>query len=225
MHRSIATITLALGMAASAVSANVVYNDGTFDNANWSIDHVYSGGVAGTPSGTHMLTGGNPGDFRQVGQNSFTRELVTWHMRSGAAYTPAIDGALDSIDFSIDLRAIQNLAGTNVGVSLGIEQGGIYYYQPLTYFISNSIGNWVSRSGTFHAADFGQYPLIASHPDFSSSGAAMRLGIAFSNDNASNLATRVVDVDNWSVTLRPVPSPGFTALIALGGLVTTRRRR
>lgn len=221
----VSVAALVAGSICPLVAAQpIVFSDGTFNDADWSIDRVTATGTAATPTGVQVSSGGNPGEFRRAGHNSFNRQLVTWHMRSGATYVPAVSGALASIDFSVDIRAVQNLAGVNIGVSLAIEQGGNYYYQPFTFLINNS-ASWATRTITLTASDFGQYPSISLRPDFSAGAAPLHFGLAFSNDNANNLATRIVDVDNWQATLRPVPTPGSAGLVMLGALLGTRRRR
>jgi hypothetical protein len=202
-----AGIGLGLLWAAGAAGGAVIHGDSAFADGDWSIDHQHSTGlVFGGPAGSQVGGGGHPGEFRRVEQNDFTNILQAWHMRAGALYDPAVSGPIEQIDFAVDVRALENLFGVNVGVSLAVEQAGVFYFGG--YFLNNE-ANWVSFSTTLHESDFNTEAPPIAHPDFSASGPPLRFGLVFSNDNTGVRATRAVGVDNWRVEIRPVCPADF----------------
>lgn len=203
---SAATVVVLGACAGAALGDDVTFSDGTFNNADWSIDVVIStGNVGNPPVGAQDGAGGNPGAYRQVAHRNFDSVMATWHMRAGAVYDPAAAGPISSLTCRLDLRAIENLFGINVAVHIGIIQNGAAFIGP--GYINNA-GEWETFPHTIVAEQFGLLDNPNIHPDFSVTGAPIRFGITCTNNNVGFLATRVVGVDNWLVI---VHTPGITA--------------
>ena len=105
------------------VRADVSFFDGDFDSADW-ISTLQFGN--GTLSANQVITGGNPGDYLRVDHQNFTGDFVAYHFCSEAMYDPGL-ASIQRIEWSQDEKAIQNLYGIGVAVSLAIEQDGIKY--------------------------------------------------------------------------------------------------
>lgn len=219
-------------VTASHALATITFTDGVFANVQWSLAATQNTGTVNTaPQGFQVPSGGAPAEFRRINHNSFTNIIVTHHVNSLAAYDPGASGAIGSIAFSADLLAILSHANINVGISLLVVQNGQYYYTPAQagpgvggYFLNNTLNTWVGFSTTLIAADFARFGNPAAHPDFSASGAPIQFGFSAFNDNAGFNTSRAVGVDNWSMTINPVPAPGLAVVVPVAASIRAFRR-
>ena len=120
------------------------------------------------------------------------------------SYDPSTQGAIVAIDQSYDLIGLQ--VNGVVGYSPLLYQNGSYYGLSIG---GGPIGADAIGQGTWQhfahagltASDFGQYAISGSggpHPDFSSTGAPIKIGYLNSN-SFSGGATQISGIDNLSL--------------------------
>lgn len=235
--RTLAVIGASLA-AASPSFAVTTFFDGVFNDPDWTLTVITNAnGVGSFSQGNQFLTGGNPNEYRRVRNNlvasGSNAAIFGFHMNVNAFYDPSNQGAISSILYSEDsINFISNtiIPGNGQGTGLAILQGGKYFrlqtpalVMPYTNFSTWGPNNapsilatdmWeVTPSGTL---------LSNSNPDFSASGGVMQLGFWRGNSGNGSYNTDC-GIDNWHVQI--VPAPGAAALVGLGGLLISRRRR
>ena len=182
------------------------FSDDTFNDADWEIfadifiDTDLPG--SGTVDAFQVGEGGNPGAFRQIQQALTAADdsatILGFHRNANAVYTPSTQGAIDTIDFSID--AITFSAGSTLAVGPALMQdGGIYFSGAAN---TERAWNTVSFSG-LTVEIFSNLDLFT--PNFSETGSAITFGFVFSSTGFADLANVEFSggVDNWSVTVTP----------------------
>jgi hypothetical protein len=205
----------------------LTFSDGTFNNADWELI-VQSLGDGGTAIGSQQLSGGNPGEYRQIYNEVYPTNsgVVGYHFFEDSEYNPSLQGEITFIDFSIDHKMFIGF-GQGQSIGFAIIQGG-------QCFMGN-IGTWANQdawetlSGTSLIAEnfsiFEGDPTI--HPDFSITGGPILFGFQTANGGGGYSIT--VGIDNWSVNLHtnPVPLPPTVLLLGSGllGLAGCRRFR
>lgn len=212
---------------AAVARADVTYTDGTFPSTGWGFETVIIGSASGTA--VQRTTGGNPGEARRVSNtvNSATGGAVWSFSRFGTTldtrYVAGLQGAIASIDFSIDFRVV---SGTlqNQGIMVGLKQGQVVYVAGPGATIPG--GAWGAHAAAgLTAADFHPVPGGAGSPDFSVNGDPIRFGFIAMNSSVGGAFTMNVDYDNYFLRVVAVPAPGALALGAIGLLGAARRRR
>ena len=220
---------VAAGFGQGVQAAPVVFTDGTFNDADW----VTTIEVDTTPdlvvTAGQVPTGGNPDEFRSI-THQFTRfNTGTLHVQVSQVYNPAVQGAIESIDFSADLKRltpdrflVHNFVIVQNGEPYALLGGDVF----------NTFNDWTMVSKlNVTLADVSPRPVAFPLPDFSTSGAPIMFGYtgsAFSS--ATDLKTITSGLDNWRVTINRVkaPEPSTLALFLLGllgiGLVARRRK-
>ncbi len=212
-------------LEARIAPANVIFSDSTFLNADWTTSalNIPANGGAGNGSvtATQTTVGGNPGSFRDIVQSMADNgNLLGLHFLSTAAYNPAAQGAITSIDFSDDIRGIANTQ--NIGLVIA-QNGNFYLGAPDT----SPSGVWAARGGIgllpgdFTEVGGGGVPL-----DFSGTAAPLIFGFYTSNTNAAGL-TSEAGVDNYKVIVHNAsvvvplfePARGNPAFVVSGGAV------
>jgi hypothetical protein len=202
--------TVLLGAAAIAAAAapagaqiGVAFRDGTFADADWAATVISdtSAGHVGTFLAQQVGAGGNPGAYRYVRHNYCQGAFIVGHLRAGAVYDPAVQGAATTISGSYDLTHINPPPGQGVGYGLLLRQGDTYY--------AVAAGDTVTGTGW---AAFVAAPTPASgfqrvtglgpeQPNFSATGAPMQLGYYSGNTSTSGCLQRESGIDNWAVVV------------------------
>ena len=192
-------------------------SDTEFNNADWALN--ITSNVGGTVTAGQVNSGGNPGNYRNVTNTGITDPatifLAAVHLNPSFVYDPATQGAIDSIDWSIDF---QNLS-SGQAVQLALEQGGVVAVAD-TFVTTSAPAGWNTHPHTgLTAADF---PTL----DFSATGAPITLG--FRTANSGQIGIFQVGYDNFEVTITSVvPEPATAVLLTSGliGLLGVGRRR
>ena len=249
---ALAAVTCAL--AATPVLAGVtVFSDTTFNNADYALGAFKDASVTVNSYG-QILSGGNPGAALQGTVSStgvnLTGVLFT-ALNTGFVYDPAANGAVTSLDVSLDRFANPTNGGTgslvgSYSLRLLAEQDGQLYQATFVF------GPFGQPGGTWHglaqtgvaASDF--FTLDASNFATGSAtgglnfgGDAITFGFAMRGSGAVDSAgapstfdqTNDLRADNFSLTLHSasVPEPANWALMimglgAVGGAMRLRRR-
>lgn len=209
-----------------ALAQVIAVTDGTFNNTDWSLV-VVNNTTAGTPTAGQVASGGNPGAYRSNSLMASGGGSVTtadaFSLRNGFSYTPATQGAITSWTFAVDHHSF---AGSQT-IGLAVRQGGTLYRT--AQLSSSPTMGW----GTFSSSSPSNFPFTnasgpgPSSPDFAAGGPidfgyyvlyAVPAGANFSQTGG---------VDNFTVSISPVPEPGSLALVGAGLAVgwMVRRRR
>ncbi len=234
-------LAAAIASAAMASSASAVtFLDGIFNNTDWTLTAITNAGGAGSfTNGFQMPVGGNANQYRIIRNtlniNGANSAIVGVHMNNTAFYNPG-SGAISIINYSEDSKNFLNQGGNGQGSGCAIIQGGRTYLQrnPILVMPYATFNTWQANpAGGLVASDFYEIDnagniFAGNNPDFSISGGLMQFG--FWRGNSSGSATSGTlntecGIDNWSVNIVTVPTPGSVALAGLGGLLTVRRRR
>jgi hypothetical protein len=151
-------------LVSTAPASSIVFTDNTFDLTNYS-ETVFKTSVSDTVSFAQCPTCGNPAQALQIQITlpAATPDLVAvGFINSTFAYNPLAQGAIATIDASVDKRFISNI---DPSFTLGntfrpsIEQDGIFYLAaipgPGVHGSSNGYDT-ISRTGLL-ASDFVQF--------------------------------------------------------------------
>jgi len=234
MNRYSTALLVALAASASANAGVWSFFDDELDSGDWSTDVVViqesaAGSILHQPNG----------DPTDNGYLSFELEAEPGGALSAVAinnlgvYDPAVEGGVASIDVSVLARRLENEPAFVSG-QLAIEQDGVLYRSfGFDASFEDDPSQWSERAWTFNSADSfeGYNPITGdiltdAHPDFSSSGGAMRFGFVLPHFGVGVESTqRIYDFDELSLQITSVPAPGAAALLGLAGLSASRRRR
>ena len=219
--------SLLLSSAGTSVTrADVTFSDSVFNNTDWSVNTVNIA-TGGTSVGA-QAAGGNPGTGREVTNTmNLLGTIYSFHAYGSTpatTYQPSVDGAVASVEWTIDGRWLSGIGGQGQGIALGAMQGGNLYYAD--YDITGSTGAWNTFLATgLVSSDFTPFnggPAI----DFSAGGAAIRFGFVVGNYAPDQAYFNTCIYDNYSVTIRTVPTPAAGAtVLGMGGLGMLRARR
>lgn len=222
-HRVVLSLFLVASVAIvaearAATIGQVVFSDGTYADADWTIVNQFGLVFAG-----QVPTGGHPGSYRQValavGQNvPFVGQLNKTYV-----YDPSVSGAITGITYNIDLETT-NAAGATYFALL--SQNGNLYIE--TMHTGNASPNtWLNENIVLDLTDFallrtntqGNALIIDpnSRPDFSASGAPMTFGYEVTA-GGGGFFTSITGIDNDPIILTVTPSavPEPTTLLLVG---------
>lgn len=220
MVAAIAITTLILGGAERA-KAGLVFFDGTFNDADWTVpvshDFVGAGQVA---------SGGNPGSYRLT-RISFNEQFdFAANLNGNFLYAPSAQGAITGLTFASDLMTPNLFGGSYFALA---RQAGVFYYDPSEP--ENASGNlWLHNSRTLGLGDFTRLDGAPGSPDFTSTGAAIEFGYLVIVAGAGFFESDT-GIDNYSLTVSatavPEPSSILSLVLGLAGLTLSygMRRR
>ncbi len=203
-------------------------DDGTFSTDRWAFFIFPDTGASGysfstdesagqpSPSGSFVSSIGGVVGNRATLVATYTAER----------YDPRVDGAIESIDFSID---VINRGDRQVGqfsdyprASLNLTQySDLYGGEVGLPFPSRPIpSSWQTLSWDGLTEDSLTFPYDPLHPDFSADGNPLTFGFVLSFLVSGDLPTQPMNgyvtdlgIDNWSVTVHTVPIPAVGTLI------------
>ena len=210
--RSYVLVSLLISVGAGSSAAQVV-SDGDFINDRWSHFILWSNA---NPTATldftmQVAAGGNPGAWQDGKHttNGASSGIYDGHLFVGGGYNPSVQGAIDGVTISYDIKNFDHGSGIGVQSGLLVSQGGTNYILAVH---STGVLNWThaSRTGTastlgpfgWKKIDFsGVFDNFA--PDFSASGTAMRFGYyTFSWSLTQGFFTeREWGIDNFSIAM------------------------
>jgi len=197
----------ALAMTGAAIAQpDVTFSDGVFSDADWSAVKALdtTDGQAATFAAMQVPIGGNPDEYRFVRHDYCQGQLIVAHLRAGAVYDPAADGAIETISGTFDLIQFNPPPAQAVAYGVLLRQGDSYYTTINSRLIFADV--WTSfAQPDLRATDFqrvaGGGPLF---PDFSAGALPLEIGYFSGNTSAGDCLRRESGIDNWSVTIDPV---------------------
>ena len=214
------------------------FTDSTFNLANYSESPAFGTSGSDTVTFSQCSTCGNPGQALQAAITLPTGlDLAAIGFANNTfSYNPSTQGAISTIDASVDKNIITNIPvdpNTVLGNTFRplIEQDGTFYLAAIAgpSFDGGNTGlNTISQSGLV-ASDFVSYDFTTgtfgtANPNFA--GDPILLGIGqiaqFSNDNVS--FTGIYDNLNLTVNAAPEPSGFVPVLVGLVGFAWARRK-
>lgn len=205
--KTVAWLCSLLAFTGVTTRAAITFSDGTFNDDDWTVT-VLTTGTGATASASQSASGGNPASLRHiVHQVPSGASIHVFHERASAVYTPSVQCAISSIDYSEDaIMFIENLNGMRTGPAL--RQGtNVFVYDalrtPETNWTTKVATNLTAASFALVSPGFPAFTNNAVHPDFSATAPAIQFGFFRANSNAG---TRDGGIDNWTVTVRYVPS-------------------
>lgn len=235
-----------LGFVAARASAALVFSDPTpATSGQWAkvVDPAYPA------AGLYVVNIGNSHQWYTASNYLITgfphshAAGVAWGVGSrytGGSVTPSVDGAIETIDFSITTR---KGSYNGVKVALLLMQNGKYYRSdfftqlpgtatPEEVFAlsgqpASAFGEFVGKAYQYGPPAADGTANFASNPDFSAGGSTIELGYLAHYDSAldqPDSPTAYQFTRAWSATVNFVPEPGAAGLLA-GALGATLRRR
>ena len=204
--RQILTCCLLTVFWVGICQADVTFFDGTFNNSDWS-EIPYVNGSGGSSRAVQIDRNGNPERFYQVTTtvNGGPACGAGVYLRNSFTYSPATQGAIYNIDYSVDLIAF-SLYGEAEPM---IAQNGNLYIGPEVY---NTAGTWQTfTESNLMATSFAKLVTgtgngelgvdETSHPDFSTNGSTITFGFIVPDSTVSNPYTTIGGVDNYTLTV------------------------
>lgn len=164
-------------------------------------------GPGGTSVVTRETTGGNPGGYRRVEIDlpsaSGESRHFGFHKRLGFSWSPDTQGAITSIQYSVDVR---QFSGQQT-VGLVIFQGGDIFIEGHPSGVGSAwetdTMSLVEENFSLYVGAPGEISDPSVHPDFSRTGAPLEFGFLAANGNptGSGSLMTALGFDNWSVSL------------------------
>jgi hypothetical protein len=199
-------LTVALAPFPLARAGTVVFTDGTFDDADWSVEVFFLEGNGGTFTAQQIEAGGLPDSYREIGltvnEGSTLSGIALFSRCKNATYDPAVYGAIAEISYHEDSRCLDTSEACG-------QRGGIALKQSGRIFVN---GHHVTPGYAWApfdvsgqtAADFHRLDSPGSpQPDFSATGEPIEFGFFRGNWNAlgERSYSTLTGTDNWTVTV------------------------
>ena len=176
-----------------------------------------------------QISGGNPGAYRETIHDWQVKvdgiQIRFAHLFTPISYDLSAQGANNSIAFEMDAKVDSAPQVNSIGFRFLVEQDGIFYE-------ANNNGLvlvdtlWNDINSVLTATDF-----VAiggtNNPDFSIAGSPIRFGYVTRNggSNTGQTLQSVGGVDNWSVTIVPIPATVWLFGSGLLGLIGVARHK
>jgi hypothetical protein len=211
-----------------------------FASANWTQVN-FNLTTLGTATNAQILSGGNPGAYRQLNVTSepvlpgqsFTANIASFGIPF--VYNPSLGGALLSLNFQYDIIEIskQSISFPAATYRPLLRQNSTLYFLNVEDVVATS---WT----TFARTGLSSANWLASgggNPDFSSSGAPIQFGYRAFLTASCTISTTcpeieaVTGLDNFVVTLttedppNQIPEPSTAALLIPVALLLVLRHR
>ena len=198
------------------------FTDGALDERDWTVREIRDGNPV-TWQEDRERTGGNPDKFVKLRLKLGDRTgLDLIHLSSQAIYAPGTQGALESIDVSLDTRMAPESSGRSANPNICpvlVQNGTVYNAGWRMAAYSEQNGGWVPLD--FMGLGKQQFVLYiglkgALGPnaplDFSTNGAPIRFGFAtrtvtFYNNPQGHAFSTAIDFDNFTVKMHPARKP------------------
>lgn len=201
-----------LAYSSSGHAESVVFADTDFQAANWTEVVL----VAGTHSFTWYVsqdTGeGTPPPSRKVVHDTTggPTSVKLGHLRVGATYTPGTQGAIATVDYSMDAKVLDGGMSNAVGYYPYIRQGGTDFIGPFFLVLDGAGWSSFTQPGLI-ATDFRDVATLTMSPDFSGGGGPLEFGFTSTNGTGGTGGIHSDSrVDNWSVVVHAViPGTGY----------------
>jgi hypothetical protein len=195
---------------ATTAAADQIWRDGEFVEEDWDLVEWISpldSGESGADLAFTLGHGGHPDAQRSVavdvGEGPDDGAMAV-HVNNGHTWDPAVLGPVLGLDVSLDFRST-NLAPTRIGIV--VEQAGVFYLHVLAPAATDDYWFTYAASGLV-ASDFPPLdPAAIGQPDFSATGAPMRMGFASGQlmPTAAGFPSFYHALDNWIVTIDGEP--------------------
>jgi hypothetical protein len=234
-------------LLASNASAAVTVSDSTFLDANWNLTQ-FLGGTGGSVAAGQVVSGGNPGAFRNV-TDTLTGGgvgiVLGTSIYTPFTYSPTVSGAIGSLNYTEDAACTSGCFGQGQSTGPALLQSGNLYILGSSTVITGPGAAWATHAlSGLTALDFGRVNVSATtivdntqHPDFSASGAPIQVGFFRANGTGAGGGgyTLAAGIDNWQITIAQagpaaaIPTLGAMEIallaIAIGllGLLSARR--
>jgi hypothetical protein len=212
--RMVILIVMAVFAAGGAMAGTLVFSDGTFNNADWSVPSQFGLIFAG-----QVPTGGHPGSYRENAVESCECLDYIANLNRNFVYNPSAQGAITAITYNIDLITT-NAEGA--GYFALVEQGGVLYFdadpQSTASATSNSWQNW---NLALNLGGFIRLDRKPGSPDFGATGAPLTFGYLVSAGGAGFFESDTgIDNDPITLTTTPIestaPEPAGFLMTAIG---------
>lgn len=198
----IATMLFVAG--ASPVASQTTFSDGTFASADWTFVEVDTN-EGGTVTAA-VVADGNPGDALRItivknAAAGFSAIYGVWLWK--IPYDPTVSGGFASVDHSEDARAIQAI-GNGHATGVALRQGGTIYIHRVAFTPERA---WTpKREMGIVAGAFSRLAGPSRALDFGPGAEPIEVGFYRADSHPASggsQGTRIIDIDNWSVTLVP----------------------
>jgi YVTN family beta-propeller protein len=192
--------SLAALQPAAAAPAPFQIQDGTFTNSDWEIFSA-NVGAGGSQSAVQASPGGNPDLFRSMTHSGDLVEVSHRFIGAGAAFDPATQGAITTVDFGWDRSILALDPGPQeLEEAPAVFQSGQLYLASPVLFQPSALFVWEPLSVTgLTAADFLDGSGV--NPDFSATGAAVTFGYLRRTTSLIGSGFWGHGIDNFGVTV------------------------
>ena len=210
---------IASGLVALATTSQATMFMETEFGSGWDFFTTVANGQSATQVSDGGNTGGANDPFWEVTTNTnATVESAT----TNAAWTvDPSNGAIISIDFSVDIRNI-NSFGEGHAFGIAAIQDGKYYSVDLGITGSSNFDWFNEEHNGLVESDFSLFSGASDTLDFSASGTEITFGLYTANTGGNTIK---VGYDNLEIDVEAVPEPATLAVLAAGAVALRRKRK
>ena len=217
-------------IASQGAAAAVTVSDSTFADANWNLTQ-FLGGTGGSVAAGQVLSGGNPGSFRNL-TDTLTGGgvgiVLGTNIYTPFTYSPAVLGAIASLNYTEDAACTGGCFGQGQSTGPALLQNGKLYILGSSSVITGPSATWTTHAlSGLTALDFGLVNVTAAtivdnaqHPDFSASGAPIQVGYFRANGTGGGGGgyALTAGIDNWQITIAEAAPITVARVPALGNV-------